>query len=65
MCTEKFAGVTILFSDIVTFTNIASGSNPMAIIAMLNKLYQGFDSRTAEHDVYKVCHGYRIRLRGL
>ncbi|XP_052071456.1 guanylate cyclase soluble subunit beta-2-like [Mytilus californianus] len=51
---EKFADVTVLFSDIVTFTNIASACTPLDIVRMLNELYQRFDARTSEHDVYKV-----------
>ncbi|KAK3102962.1 hypothetical protein FSP39_015315 [Pinctada imbricata] len=51
---EKFDQVTILFSDIVTFTNIAAASTPMDIVSMLNALYQRFDKKTNEHGVYKV-----------
>ncbi|OWF49608.1 Guanylate cyclase soluble subunit beta-2 [Mizuhopecten yessoensis] len=51
---EKFASVTILFSDIVTFTNIAAASTPLQIVSMLNNLYQRFDQSTNKHDVYKV-----------
>ena len=46
--------VTILFSDIVTFTNIASNCSPMEVVDMLNDLYERFDEKTTEHDVYKV-----------
>lgn len=51
---EKFAEVTIFFSDIVTFTNIASASTPMEIVGMLNSLYAKFDELSSLHDVYKV-----------
>ncbi|XP_076448368.1 guanylate cyclase soluble subunit beta-2-like isoform X2 [Babylonia areolata] len=51
---EKFECVTILFSDIVSFTNIASACTPMDIVSMLNDLFHCFDSRTNAHDVYKV-----------
>ncbi|XP_063420347.1 guanylate cyclase soluble subunit beta-2-like isoform X1 [Mytilus trossulus] len=51
---EKFEVVTILFSDIVTFTNIASECSPMEVVTMLNNLYAKFDEKTNEHDVYKV-----------
>ncbi|XP_071136356.1 guanylate cyclase soluble subunit beta-2-like [Mytilus edulis] len=51
---EKFADVTVLFSDIVTFTDIAAACTPLDIVRMLNELYQRFDARTSEHDVYKV-----------
>ncbi|KAK0063209.1 guanylate cyclase soluble subunit beta-2, partial [Biomphalaria pfeifferi] len=51
---EKFDQVTILFSDIVTFTNIAAACSPMDIVNMLNDMYQRFDQRTSQHNVYKV-----------
>ncbi|XP_067947353.1 guanylate cyclase soluble subunit beta-2-like [Watersipora subatra] len=51
---EKFGEVTIFFSDIVTFTNIASASTPMEIVGMLNSLYAKFDELSSIHDVYKV-----------
>ncbi|KAL8603738.1 hypothetical protein ACOMHN_024354 [Nucella lapillus] len=51
---EKFDCVTILFSDIVTFTNIATACTPMDIVNMLNDLFHRFDTHTNTHDVYKV-----------
>ncbi|KAL5013480.1 hypothetical protein ScPMuIL_007750, partial [Solemya velum] len=51
---EKFEQVTVLFSDIVTFTSIAAACTPMDVVNMLNNLYQRFDKRTNEHNVYKV-----------
>ena len=51
---EKFGQVTILFSDIVTFTNIAAAVQPMEIVQLLNSLYGRFDLLTEIHGVYKV-----------
>lgn len=51
---EKFTSVTILFSDIVSFTNLAAAVQPMQVVALLNQLYQRFDRLTNLHDVYKV-----------
>ena len=51
--TEKFEEVTILFSDIVTFTVIASKVAPIQIVEMLNALYSEFDSLINVHSVYK------------
>ena len=57
MCVpEKFEEVTILFSDIVTFTNIAAAVQPLQIVKMLNDLYMRFDHLTELHQVYKVKH---------
>ncbi|XP_033120977.1 guanylate cyclase soluble subunit beta-2-like, partial [Anneissia japonica] len=46
--------VTLLFSDIVSFTNICSQCRPIDIVNMLNALYTRFDRLTSVHDVYKV-----------
>ena len=51
---EKFDQVTILFSDIVTFTKIAAAVQPIDIVNMLNNLYSRFDALTNVHGVYKV-----------
>ncbi|XP_076469686.1 guanylate cyclase soluble subunit beta-2-like [Babylonia areolata] len=51
---EKFENTTILFSDIVTFTNIASACSPMDVVNMLNSLYNHFDSYVSRHGIYKV-----------
>ncbi len=54
LISEKFASVTILFSDIVTFTNIAAAVQPIDIVNMLNELYSKFDKCTNDNGVYKV-----------
>lgn len=51
---EKHGNVTILFSDIVTFTNMAALCHPMDIVKLLNDLFQRFDQLTTKHDIYKV-----------
>ncbi|XP_059144680.1 guanylate cyclase soluble subunit beta-2-like isoform X1 [Physella acuta] len=51
---EKFDQVTILFSDIVTFTNIAAACSPLDVVNMLNDMYHRFDLKTTVHGVYKV-----------
>ncbi|XP_063155748.1 guanylate cyclase soluble subunit beta-2-like [Candoia aspera] len=49
-----FSCCTILFSDVVTFTNICSACEPIRIVNMLNSMYSKFDRLTSIHGVYKV-----------
>ncbi|XP_071809023.1 soluble guanylate cyclase 88E-like isoform X4 [Asterias amurensis] len=51
---EVFKDVTILFSDVVGFTEICSRIEPMQVVAMLNGMYTKFDQLSEAHEVYKV-----------
>jgi class 3 adenylate cyclase len=51
-----FDSVSILFSDIVTFTEICSRITPMEVVSMLNAMYSIFDTLTERNKVYKVTH---------
>jgi class 3 adenylate cyclase len=44
----------ILFSDIVGFTALASLSQPIDLVAILNVMFSSFDREALEHGVYKV-----------
>ncbi|XP_043114731.1 guanylate cyclase soluble subunit beta-2-like isoform X2 [Puntigrus tetrazona] len=50
----EFEECTVLFSDVVTFTNICSECEPIQIVSMLNSMYLKFDRLTTVHNVYKV-----------
>ncbi|MEJ1280391.1 guanylate cyclase 1 soluble beta 2 [Cricetulus griseus] len=50
----EFETCTILFSDVVTFTNICAACEPIQIVNMLNAMYSKFDRLTNVHEVYKV-----------
>ncbi|XP_030058266.1 guanylate cyclase soluble subunit beta-2-like [Microcaecilia unicolor] len=50
----EFKACTILFSDVVTFTNICAACEPIQIVTMLNSMYSKFDRLTSIHEVYKV-----------
>lgn len=50
----EFEVCTILFSDVVTFTNICAACEPINIVHMLNLMYSKFDRLTNVHDIYKV-----------
>lgn len=46
--------VTILFSDIVGFTNISATLDPKDVMNMLSRLYNAFDALTTKHNLFKV-----------
>ena len=51
---QVFKDVTILFSDVVGFTQICSRIEPMQVVSMLNAMYTMFDQLSEAHEVYKV-----------
>ena len=46
--------MTILFSDIVRFTDMCAQCQPMQIVHLLNDMYVRFDKLTSVYGVYKV-----------
>lgn len=51
---EGFDRVTVAFTSIADFPDIASASQPSEIVKLLNDLYSMFDSALDRYDVYKV-----------
>jgi len=51
---DGFADVTVMFGDIVNFTQIAEGMAPGQIFTMLNKIFSGFDALADKHGLEKI-----------
>uniref|UniRef100_A0A8R1HPN2 Guanylate cyclase n=2 Tax=Caenorhabditis japonica TaxID=281687 RepID=A0A8R1HPN2_CAEJA len=51
---EGFDAVTVFFSDVVKFTQLAAKCTPFQVVNLLNDLYSNFDAIIEEHGVYKV-----------
>ncbi|MCO6451899.1 MAG: hypothetical protein J5I90_14045 [Caldilineales bacterium] len=67
---DGYDDVTILFADIVGFTNMSSGVDPADVVNLLNALFSEFDALTAKHglekiktigDAYMVAGGLPVR----
>lgn len=51
---EQHDEVTVIFSDIVRFTDISRNSTPLKVSQMLDRLYHAFDRVAQKHGVFKV-----------
>ena len=51
---DGFPDVTVMFADIVNFTETAEGMSPNAIFGMLNKIFSSFDALADEHGLDKI-----------
>lgn len=51
---REFPSVSILFSDIVSFTPMCSRLHPMEVVCVLNAMYVAYDKLCEKNHVYKV-----------
>jgi class 3 adenylate cyclase len=51
---DRFDEVTILFADIVGFTELSSRLSPPELVAMLNRLFTAFDDLAEQHELEKI-----------
>ncbi|MEG4503190.1 adenylate/guanylate cyclase domain-containing protein [Microcoleus sp. F6_B4] len=51
---EHFEEATILFADIVGFTNISARIEPLQLVAGLNQIFSAFDRLTEKHGLEKI-----------
>lgn len=51
---EHFSEVTVLFADIVGFTNLSSKINARELVNLLDGIFSGFDAAAVQHGVEKI-----------
>ncbi|MEB3828147.1 adenylate/guanylate cyclase domain-containing protein [Phormidium sp. CCY1219] len=51
---ENFPDVSVLFADIVGFTQIASYLSPIELVDLLNQIFSAFDRLTEQHELEKI-----------
>jgi class 3 adenylate cyclase len=51
---DGYEAVTVLFADIVGFTEMSARVKPIELVALLNEVFSGFDALAAEHGLEKI-----------
>jgi class 3 adenylate cyclase len=51
---DSFAEATVMFADIVGFTEMASQTDPIELVEILNVIFSEFDQLTEEHGLEKI-----------
>jgi len=51
---DRFETATILFADIVKFTEIAAGTSPTQLVCQLNDIFSAFDAIAERHNLEKI-----------
>jgi adenylate cyclase len=51
---DSFAEVTVLFADIVSFTELSASLAPAELVELLNQIFSTFDRLVEQHDLEKI-----------
>ena len=51
---DGYSEVSVLFADIVDFTTLSSGADPVEIVNLLNDIFSSFDDLAAKHGLEKI-----------
>ena len=51
---DGFADVSVMFADIVNFTQVAADMAPAQVFSMLNRIFSAFDELAEEHQLEKI-----------
>jgi adenylate cyclase len=51
---ERYAGVTVLFADLVDFITLANHTDPQELVTLLNDLFSRFDQIAGRHGLEKI-----------
>ncbi len=51
---DSFAEATVLFADIVNFTNISTHRSPIELVSLLNHIFSAFDQLAERHNLEKI-----------
>jgi class 3 adenylate cyclase len=51
---ERFAGVTVLFADVVDFVSFANRTEPETLVTLLNDMFSRFDQLAGRHGLEKI-----------
>jgi PAS domain S-box-containing protein len=51
---DHFPEATVLFADIVGFTELSAGIAPQAVVGLLNEIFSAFDQLAEDHELEKI-----------
>jgi adenylate cyclase len=51
---DNFAEVTVMFADIVNFTELSSRLSPIELVSLLNTIFSAFDQLAEQHQLEKI-----------